>query len=184
MICWKAKVLKMLMWKNHLFWLIISTFRGSDPDPGSRFLDPDPTKRSGSDRIQIPNITLCTNFNCSTCIPVYTSVAEPHHFHAAPAALAPAPTQVGSTLSSAFCIFEVVINMNGRNKKIMVCEIFINLPAFDLKFGAGYFRAGAALGYGSGSGSTKMMRLLVAPASQHWYIQFIILFLSMNSPLL
>jgi hypothetical protein len=25
MVCWKAKVLKMLMWKNHLFWLIIST---------------------------------------------------------------------------------------------------------------------------------------------------------------
>jgi hypothetical protein len=34
----------------------------------------------------------------------------------------------------------------------------------NMKFGAGTFGAGAALRYGSGSGSDPMMRLLLAPA--------------------
>jgi hypothetical protein len=38
----------MLLWKNHLFWLIISSFRDPDPWSGSVQIFPDPTKRSGS----------------------------------------------------------------------------------------------------------------------------------------
>jgi hypothetical protein len=61
-------------------------------------------------------------------------------------------------------MIEKDINMNGKSKKtVIVCDIFINPPGFNLNFGDG--AAGAASHYGSGS--TKMMRLLAAPAPQH-----------------
>jgi hypothetical protein len=61
-------------------------------------------------------------------------------------------------------MIEKDINMNGKSKKtVIVCDIFINPPVFNLNFGDG--AAGAASNYGSGS--TKMMRLLAAPALQH-----------------
>jgi hypothetical protein len=58
-------------------------------------------------------------------------------------------------------MIEKDINMNGKSKKnVIVCDIFINPPVFNLNFGDG-----AASNFGSGS--TKMMRLLAAPDLQH-----------------
>jgi hypothetical protein len=45
---------------------------------------------------------------------------------------------------------------------------------------AGAFAAEAALCYGSGYGSTKMMRLLVTPAPQHWIFALIVALLTIN----
>jgi hypothetical protein len=56
----------------------------------------------------------------------------------------------------------------GKVKTIIVCDIFNNPSVFDIKFRAGADGAGAASHYGSGS--RKMMRLLAAPASQHWLL--------------
>jgi hypothetical protein len=50
-------------------------------------------------------------------------------------------------------------------KNVLVCDIFIHPPVFDLMFVAEAVGAGAALRYGSGS--TKMMRLLTTPAPQN-----------------
>jgi hypothetical protein len=45
---------------------------------------------------------------------------------------------------------------------------------FNIIVGAGAIEAGAASRYGSGSGSGQKMRLLAAPAPQHWFYQIII----------
>jgi hypothetical protein len=73
--------------------------------------------------------------------------AEPHNFDAAPgknfyaAPAAPAPFVYDNSITT-------------------VCDIFNNTPVLNIKY-----EAGAASRYGSCS--TKMMRLLAAPAPQH-----------------
>jgi hypothetical protein len=47
-------------------------------------------------------------------------------------------------------------------KTVTVCDSFSNPPVFVIKFAAG-----EASCYGSGSGTTKKMQLLGAPAPQH-----------------
>jgi outer membrane protein assembly factor BamB len=49
---------------------------------------------------------------------------------------------------------------------MIFCVIFQYLTMFNANVGAGSVGAGAASCYGSGSG--QMMRLLAAPAPQHW----------------
>jgi hypothetical protein len=67
-------------------------------------------------------------------------------------------------------MIKIDMNMNWKSKKtVIVCDIFFNSPAFDLKLVAGAVGAGAASRYGSSSdsGYTKIMPLLAALAPQH-----------------
>jgi hypothetical protein len=47
--------------KKPPFLIIITTFRGVGSGSGEKFPDPDPAKRPGSDRIQIPNTDMINN---------------------------------------------------------------------------------------------------------------------------
>jgi hypothetical protein len=60
----------------------------------------------------------------------------------------------------------IVVNMNRKSiTLIQLVTFFQNLSMFSIGFVAGAVGAGAASWFGSGS--TKMMQLLAAPAPQH-----------------
>jgi hypothetical protein len=63
-----------------------------------------------------------------------------------------------------------IVNTHKIKKNQSACAIFLKLSMLNITFGAGTIgtRAGAASRYSSGS--TKMMRLLAAPAPQHWSV--------------
>jgi hypothetical protein len=59
-----------------------------------------------------------------------------------------------------------------RTEWIMNCSILCNFKFLTMIYtivGAGAVGAGAASRYSSGSGSDQKMRLLAAPAAQHWF---------------
>jgi hypothetical protein len=62
-----------------------------------------------------------------------------------------------------FSMIAIVVNMNRKSVKLIQFIIFFqNISMYGIRFGAG-----AASRCGTGSGSTKMMQLLAAPAPQH-----------------
>jgi hypothetical protein len=59
----------------------------------------------------------------------------------------------------------MIINVNGKSKKLLQLGTFLIITMVNIKFGAG---AAAESRFGYGSGSTRIMRHLPAPAPQNF----------------